>query len=134
VAIMAGEGIGPMSTKPQDKSKPRSTAGRPNGKAALPVVKVKARPKPALTASVGIPDESSIEQVAAALEPTARDAFRRILAELTEHLGSPEAARLWLVTPAPEFGVSPLTAITQGKAELVLAVLHSRWGPGPAYA
>jgi hypothetical protein len=36
---------------------------------------------------------------------------------VTADAGTPdEAARLWLVTLAPEFGTTPLTAISQGKA------------------
>ena len=62
------------------------------------------------------------------LEPSDQRHFRHILAALTEHLGSVEAARLWLVTWAPGFGTTPLTAIIEGKAALVLAVLEARWG------
>jgi hypothetical protein len=85
-------------------------------------------------ADAGPPDEAAIEQVVAKLGPADRATVHRILSGLAEHLGSPEAARLWLVTPAPEFGMTPLTAIAQGKAQLVWAVLESRWGPNPAYA
>ena len=86
------------------------------------------------TADAGPPDEAAIEQVVAKLGPADRAAVHRILSGLAEHLGSPEAARLWLVTLAPEIGSAPLTAIAQGKAQLVRAVLESRWGPDPAYA
>jgi hypothetical protein len=80
------------------------------------------------------PDEASIDQVAVGLGPEDRTALQHIRSALEAHLGSPQAARLWLITAAPEFGTSPLTAITQGKAKLVLSVLESRWGPSPTYA
>ena len=87
-----------------------------------------------MTPDAGPPDDGAIEQVVAQFGPADRATVQQILAGLAEHLGSPEAARLWLVTPAPEFGAPLLTAIAEGKAQIVRAVLESRWGPNPAYA
>ncbi len=81
-----------------------------------------------------IPDEAHVEQVVAGLEPADQSTVRAMLAALAAHLGSPEAARLWLITRAPEFGTTPLAAIGEGKAKLVRAVLESRWGRRPTYA
>jgi hypothetical protein len=120
-----------MSTKPQNKSKAPPPSTQPVGKAK--VGKAVARKKKGRPVAAEPPDESRIEQVAAALTPADQDLFRRLILELAENLGSTEAAHLWLVTRDPEFGVTPLTAISQGKANLVLAVLESRWGPGPVY-
>jgi len=53
---------------------------------------------------------------------------------LTTHLGSPEAARLWLVTPFSDFKSTPLQAIVEGEAASVLALLEARWGPGAVHA
>ena len=81
-----------------------------------------------------VPEESMITEATADLAPADRILVGRILSGLTAHLGSPAAARLWLVTQSPEFGTTPLTAIVDGKAKLVLALLESRWGPSPIYA
>jgi hypothetical protein len=115
-----------MSKKQENKAKARQAMGRPArdgsaGKTAPPV-------------DVGISDEARIEQVAASLGTADQTAVRDILSMLEKHLGSAEAARLWLVTRSPEFGTPPLTAIAEGKAKLVLAVLESHWGPNPTYA
>jgi hypothetical protein len=72
--------------------------------------------------------------VVASLTPADQATVQRILSTLAEHLGSSEAADLWLVTKSPEFGTTPLEAIAGGKAGLVLAVLEARWGPSPVYA
>jgi hypothetical protein len=85
-----------------------------------------------VTADACPSDVAAFEQVAAKLGPADWAAVHRILSGLAEHLGSPEAARLWLATLAPEFGTTPLTALAEGKAQLVWAVLESRWGPNPA--
>ncbi len=87
-----------------------------------------------MTAHAGPSGEAAVEPIVAHLGPADRAAVRQILSELAEHLGSPAAARLWLVTPAPEFGTAPLTALAEGKAPVVRAVLESRWGPSPTYA
>ena len=81
-----------------------------------------------------VPSNAIIQAKAAALVGPAASAFKRIMAEMADHLGSQEAARLWLVTPSPQFETTPLDAIIGGEAEAVLAFLESHWGPGPAYA
>lgn len=104
-----------------------------------PVARTARTPRPATSAvrrrsPPHPPTGPEVQDVAATLDPPDRDAFQRILALLENHLGSPEAARLWLVTPSSEFVGTPLTAVTQGRAKLVLALLESRWGSGPAHA
>jgi hypothetical protein len=79
-------------------------------------------------------DEAQIERITGRLGSADQNAFSQIQSTLAAHLGSPEAARLWLITKAPEFGKSPLDVIADGRAKLVLAVLESRWGPNPTYA
>jgi len=106
-----------VGTKPPNKARSQRATGRPARKV-----------------SGKEPDEASIDQVAIGLGSEDRTALQHIRSALEAHLGSPEAAQLWLVTTAPEFGTSPLTAIAQGKAKLVLSVLESRWGPSPTYA
>lgn len=86
-----------------------------------------------MTTDAGPLQAAAIEQIVAQLGPADRATVQQILSGLAEHLGSPEAARLWLVTLAPEFGTAPLTAIAEGKAQVVRSVLESRWGPSPAY-
>jgi hypothetical protein len=108
-----------MGRKQKNAAKPQSTAKRTVRKAR---------------AAVTVPDEQAIEQVEVRLPEADRDTFRRILRELAAHFGSREAARLWLVVKAPEFGTTPLKAIEGGKAALVLARLESLWGPSPTYA
>lgn len=83
---------------------------------------------------VAIPTAAEIDSVSAALDDSSRVAFQELQALLTQHLGSVEAARLWLATPASEYGKPPLSVVKEGKAALVLAILKNRWGPSPAYA
>ena len=82
----------------------------------------------------GIPDETQIEEAVGALPSRDQEAFRRVCELLAQHLGSSEAARLWLATPSPGFLATPLDAIRKGQAKLVLATLESMWGPSPTYA
>lgn len=58
-------------------------------------------------------------------------AYETLMVELNNHLGSPEAARLWLVTPHKQFKTTPLDAIMSGEAELTLAYIESKWNAGP---
>jgi hypothetical protein len=101
-------------------------------------MKANALKAPAVPAgpSIGtpMPDEAALKNVSDGLGAADQKTFRRIAFLVAEHLGSPEAARLWLVTPSPEFGTTPLAAIEAGRASLVLAALESRWGPSPDYA
>jgi hypothetical protein len=94
-------------------------------------------PKPAIAGSrlaESIPDEAAIQKLLATLAPAQRSAVNCILQGLEEHLGSSEAARIWLVIKSPEFGTTPLEAIRNGKEKIVQAVLEARWGPNPTYA
>ena len=109
------------------------------GKATVSKPKAVVPPLPALAGSgiplpTAVPTQAEISTEAAALSGAAAAAFENIMTSLAEHLGSPEAARLWLVTPSPQFDARPLDAILAGEAENVLAYLESRWGPGPVYA
>jgi hypothetical protein len=101
-----------MTTKQQDQA--RSAASRP--------------------VEAGNSVEVRIEKSLAELQGEDRSTVRIILDRVAEHLGSPEAARLWLVTASPELGRPLLTAIVEGQASVVLAVLESRWGPNPTHA
>lgn len=102
-----------------------------------------ARPQPAArratrkgtgAGTAAIPDEAAVDRVRAKLLPGDRAIAAQLIEMLTRRLGSPEAAWLWLVTVAPEFGKAPLDVIAAGNAALVLADLESRWGPNPTYA
>jgi len=81
-----------------------------------------------------IPQQVEIDQAIAHLNHADRVAVHRILSGLEQHLGSPEAARLWLVTTTPAFTKPPLAVIADGNEKEILAVLESRWGPSPSYA
>lgn len=81
-----------------------------------------------------VPTERDIRNATAALTTIAQSAFTQTMALLSDHLGSPAAARLWLVTPSPDFGSTPLTAIQNGESEAVLAFLEAQWGPGSVHA
>ena len=81
-----------------------------------------------------IPDAGAIQKLLASLGPADQDAVNRILQGLEQHLGSSQAARVWLAVNSPEFGTTPLEAIRSGKAVLLLSVLEARWGQNPAYA
>jgi hypothetical protein len=94
-------------------------------------------PKPAVAGSrlaEPIPDETAIQKLLATLAPAEQGAVNCILQGLEEHLGSREAARIWLAIKSPEFGTTPLDAIRNGKGKIVQAVLEARWGPNPTYA
>jgi hypothetical protein len=121
-----------MSTKPQRKPK-QERGKRPSGQTKASA-DVAASQQARARRRAAIPDESFLKAIAEHLNSSDQEALRRIVSELTEHLGSPEAARLWLVTRAPEFGTTPEKAIRSGKARVVLAVLESQWGPNATYA
>jgi hypothetical protein len=82
----------------------------------------------------GIPDEAQILEAAGDLSTADRSAFARTRRLLAQHLGSPAAARLWLITPSPGFVSTPLDAVSKGKAKAVLAMVKAQLGPSPTYA
>jgi hypothetical protein len=123
---------GSRRTNPRAAAEASARKAKPTGRKGK-VVKVPVPPH-GRPAGGGTPDDALLREVLARLGAADQDAVRRVLSLLAEHLGSPEAAQLWLVTLAPEFGTTPLEAMAAGKAKLVLAVLESRWGPNPAYA
>jgi hypothetical protein len=81
-----------------------------------------------------VPSEREIREATAGLKTIAQSALTRTMALLTDHLGSPAAARLWLVTPSSDFGSTPLKVIQNGESEAVLAFLEAQWGPGSVHA
>ncbi len=144
-----------MATVPKEQSPPRrrpaskkSVKKRAPAKALLGrPAKASRRPKSARRATVGpkpmvvapglaepVPDEAAIQGILTNLEAAERNAAVALLQSLEEHLGSPEAARVWLAASSPELGTSPLEAIRGGKARVVQALVEGRWGPNPAYA
>ena len=128
-----------MRTNQQKMGKPGRKSNRPAAKVAgkfreRELVKKVNSPVATTAADPAVPDESTISEATADLACADRTVVGQILSGLTAHLGSTEAARLWLVTQSPEFGTTPLAAISEGKARLVLALLESRWGPSPIYA
>jgi hypothetical protein len=128
-----------MKTKQEKVEKAARTSERPSRKMAekvrgKEVVKTASCPVATKTGDPAVPDENTITEATADLSPADRAVVGQILSGLTAHLGSAEAARLWLVSQSPEFGTTPLSAISEGKARLVLALLESRWGPSPIYA
>ncbi len=133
-----------MGAKQPKRANSRHKTGGPKGKAPAGgaassaakrnVGKSAHRTRTAQEAHDGIHESEQIEQVVADLKPPDKATVRQIMTLLEEYLGSGQAARLWLVTKSPEIGTSPLAAIAEGKAQAILAILESRWGPSPTYA
>jgi hypothetical protein len=63
-----------------------------------------------------------------------RKTFAVLLDRLTVESGSREVARLWLVTPSPEFATVPLDEVRNGRAAALLAFVESRFGGAPPNA
>lgn len=82
----------------------------------------------------GLPTEAQIELQAGDLSAADRAAFTEIRRVLAESLGSHAAARAWLVTPGRGFDGTPLDAIRDGAANLVLEAVRAQSGPNPPYA
>ena len=78
--------------------------------------------------------ERNVQNVVATLTQHDQKLFQKLLALLESHLGSLEAARLWLTTESPAFVTTPIAAIREGQANLVLDLLESQWGGSPTYA
>jgi hypothetical protein len=74
-----------------------------------------------------VPGERQIRAATAGLTTIDQSEFARTMTLLADHLGSPAAAQLWLVTPSADFGSTPLTAIQDGESEAVLAFLEGQW-------
>jgi hypothetical protein len=91
-------------------------------------------PTPGQPLPMSVPTEADFQRAVAGLGAADRAAFGQIMDALATHLGSREAARLWLVTPFSDFKSTPLQAILGGEAASVLALLESRWGPGAVHA
>ncbi len=123
-----------MKTRKQQQPEARATLNGPAVASSSKMKKRSAPPKTRQLTNGSAPGEPAIEQVVARLEPADRVVAERIISELEKHLGSREAARRWLESPAPEFGTTPLADLAAGRAKIVLAVIESRWGPSPTYA
>lgn len=76
-----------------------------------------------------VPDDTQLEQAAGSLSESERKIFARVRQLLTERLGSPAAARLWLVTACSAFKTTPLAAVACGRGRRVLAVLEAQFEP-----
>lgn len=61
------------------------------------------------------------------------DYLAKIRALLIEHLGSANAADVWLNSAKTGYPTTALDAIRAGHGEAVLDDLENRWGPGPHY-
>jgi hypothetical protein len=82
----------------------------------------------------GLPNEADIERQIGNLSPEDKKRFSKIRKVLARRLGSYAAARVWLTTPGRGFDGSPLDAIREGQADLVLEVLKDQSSPSPPYA
>lgn len=82
----------------------------------------------------GLPSEAEIEQRVGNLSPEDKARFTKIRKLLARRLGSFAAARVWLTTPGRGFDGTPLDAIRDGQADLVLEVLKNQSSPNPPYA
>ncbi len=106
----------------------KTTLARPSAKAIGP------RDDANLQQVVGVPAPSEIQEAVGQLDSGNQKACRRLLKLLANHLGSHAAARLWLATPVPGFVTTPLDEVRKGRAQALLEMLESQWGPSPTYA
>jgi hypothetical protein len=54
---------------------------------------------------------------------------------LASHMGSKEAAELWLNTVDPVVSnETPKETIDRGRIDIIIAYLEDHWGPGPSYS
>jgi hypothetical protein len=119
----------------------KAVTAKPGPKPAKPVIAVPEvlAVRPPLTDEQvgpipGVPSEAEIEQRAGELSPADKGRFTRIRGLLARRLGSHAAARVWLTTPGRGFDGTPLDAIREGMADLVLEVLKDQSTPNPPYA
>lgn len=57
-----------------------------------------------------------------------------IINMLAMHLGSPDAALLWLNLEDPSMGRKPIEVIREGNGSLIKDMLEQQWGPSPPYS
>lgn len=57
-----------------------------------------------------------------------------IINVLAMHLGSTDAALLWLNLENPSMGRKPIEIIKEGRGNLVKDLLEQQWGPSPSYS
>jgi hypothetical protein len=53
---------------------------------------------------------------------------------LAKHLGSIEAALLWLNLDNPSMGRRPIEIVKEGRGSLIKDMLEQQWGPNPHYS
>jgi len=78
--------------------------------------------------------ELNVQKVVATLTQQDQALFQKLVGLLESHLGSLQAAQVWLTTESPAFVTTPIAAIREGQANLVLDMLESQWGSSPIYA
>jgi hypothetical protein len=82
----------------------------------------------------GLPSEAELESRVGDLSPADKARFTKIRKLLAARLGSAAAARVWLLTPGRGFDGTPLDAVRDGHAALVLDALTNQSGQNPTYA
>jgi hypothetical protein len=92
------------------------------------------RRSPTPTRSFSIASPSLIRPAVAPLTMVgSKDMEHQIRALLIQHLGSENAADVWLNSTNTGYPTTALDVIRAGKGDLVLDDLENRWGPGPSY-
>jgi hypothetical protein len=90
------------------------------------------------TGIVGVAGSGHIGPTASPVVPSTvagpEDTERQIRALLIQHLGSENAADVWLNSTRTGYPTTALDVIRAGKADLVLDDLEHQWGPSPSYA
>jgi hypothetical protein len=109
------------------KRKGKQKAKRPSRDSRVPPDSIK------IQSVLGIPDESQVDETVRALPAEDRKTLKKLLKLVAKHLGSCEAARLWLFTPFPPLSAMPLDAVRKGDVKLLLKTLESQWGRSPIY-
>jgi hypothetical protein len=130
--------MGKTRPKPGGKSGPKKSAAKGGESAGGPKAPAPGVTPPMTDEQVGpipgLPAEAEIEQQVGDLSPADRRRFTQIRTLLAERLGSYAAARVWLLTPGRGFAGTPLDAVREGNADLVLDLLKEQSGPNPPYA
>lgn len=122
----------PAADKPTKKAAPAKAFKKPGKPTPSPV-------RPPLSDEEvgpipGLPSEAEIDQQVGDLSPADKGRFTQIRTLLARRLGSYAAARVWLTTPGRGFDGTPLDAVRNGMADLVLDVLKDQSSPSPPYA
>lgn len=119
----------PAAKLPPNKAAKSSAAKKPRAQTPQPVpAAAPVEPIP------GLMSEADMESHVGALSAADKSRFTRIRNLLAHRFGSREAARVWLTTPGRGFDGTPLDAIRDGNADLVLDTLKSQSSQSPPYA